>query len=111
MVTSMDKHERDQWRKHKVMFPIYDDVDAIAALYAGHGSFAVVRHGNDFKVPGFIPLTPRHMQARNWRALYWLGVKLLRPWFSATQSLPTEWFMYGDPHRDTGERRREADFA
>lgn len=76
-MVSMDKHERDRWRECKAMFPIYDDVEAIAALYAGRGSFAVVRHGNEFKKPGFIPLTPRHMQARQWRGLYWLGVKRL----------------------------------
>jgi hypothetical protein len=76
MVT-MDKHDRDQWQKYKIMFPIYDDVEAISALYSGHGSFAVVRNGNEFKKAGFIPLTPRHMDARNWRGLYWLGVKRL----------------------------------
>lgn len=73
----VNNNEADQWRKFRAMFPIYDDVEAIAALYTGHGSFAVVRHGNDFKKPGFIPLTPRHMSVKNWRALYWLGVRRL----------------------------------
>lgn len=77
MVT-IDKHRRDQWTKFRAMFPIHDDVAGISELYVGRGSsFAVVRHGNDFDRDGFIALTPRHMLTRNWRGLYWLGVKRL----------------------------------
>ncbi len=31
-------------------------------------------------------------------AKVWLAVKIMRPWFSATQPLPTEWAAYAEPH-------------
>jgi hypothetical protein len=78
MVMTMDKSDREQWLRHKAMFPIYDEgIESLAALYAGHGSFALVRNGREFGRPGFVALTPRHMETRQWRSLYWLGVKRL----------------------------------
>lgn len=58
--------------------PSYDDIDVLSAMYtADGGSFAIVRHGSAWQRPGFVALTPRHMGAREWRALYAMEVTKL----------------------------------
>jgi hypothetical protein len=70
--------DKENWKESIKVFPVYDDVEGLERVYLSRGSsYAVVRNGSDFGRPGFVPLTPRHMTARHWRCLYWLGVKKL----------------------------------
>ena len=74
----IEARKKTEWASIKGRFPVYDDVDGLSRLYtADGGSFAVVRNGSEYGRPGFLPLTPRHMQARDWRALYAMDVKKL----------------------------------
>ncbi len=56
----------------------------------------------------------RHMIALGapaWLArLFWLVIKVARPWFYYTEPVPTKWLGFTERFIDTGERRRETDF-
>ena len=74
----LEARKKTAWAAIKGRFPIYDDIDGLSRLYAADGaSFAVVRNGSEYGRPGFLALTPRHMSARDWRALYDMDVKRL----------------------------------
>lgn len=76
--TQLENERKQAFQAVAGYMPAYDDIDVLSAMYtADGGSFAIVRNGSVWQRPGFVALTPRHMGAREWRALYAMEVTKL----------------------------------